>query len=68
MQHTDTNDAEDDHNTGLPGSPVLPLDQLASDKVTGDESVDGGHCEILSRAERSGEETRGAVGEKNVKS
>lgn len=44
VKHTEEDDAEDDNDTGLLGSPVLTLGQLASD-LTGDESgVDGSHC------------------------
>lgn len=44
-KHTDTDNAEDDHDTRLPGSPVLlALDELVDDLVAGDERLDGGHC------------------------
>ena len=56
-RHTDTDDDKDDHDTDILGRPALPLHELASDEVTGDEGVDGGHCELLS-GERRGARAR----------
>jgi hypothetical protein len=41
--HTDEDDAEDDHDTRLPSSPVLALGKLVHNRIAGDEGVDGNH-------------------------
>lgn len=43
--HTNTDDAEDDHDTGLTGGPALAALGDLVDGVADDEGVDGGHCE-----------------------
>lgn len=40
---TDADNAENGHDTRLPGSPVLSLDQLTDDRLASHEGVDGGH-------------------------
>lgn len=46
-RHTNTDDAEDDHDTRFLRGPVfLTLDQLVDDIVAGDEGLDGSHCVV----------------------